>query len=97
MTKRAKRVKGTVGNGYLYSSAGADVLRTATSAPDGIFGPGKKVRKSKKTDMSIFAMPRNFLNIDGKSDKARKDILGVTPAHFLNYPKDRHITKSVLG
>ena len=97
MTKRAKRVKGTVGNGFLFSSAGADVLRAATSAPDGIFGPGKKVRKGKKPDMSIFAMPSNFLNIDGKSDKARKDILGVTPAHFLNYPKDRHITKSVLG
>ena len=69
MTKRAKRVKGTVGNGYLYSSAGADVLRAATSVPTGIFGSTTKVRKSKKTFGSI---------LGGKEDRRlAKSILSL--------------------
>ena len=69
MTKKAKHVKARVGNGFLFSSAGNDVLRTATSAPDGIFGPGKKVRKSKKTFGSI---------LGGKEDRRlAKSILSL--------------------
>ena len=60
-------VGGAIGSTIL--TAGADVLRAATSAPTGIFGSTTKVRKSKKTFGSI---------LGGKEDRRlAKSILSL--------------------